>query len=111
MTLNCTNQFKLLEPHVCSYDPNFPPPPLPEPRILSANPLAANAQLPVNGSTEPSLKRKASAHTPVDDHHKEKRARIAFKGTVDEQIPPIVEGKSLSRFRTQPSAVANMLSS
>lgn len=69
MTLNCTNQFKLLEPHVCAYDPNLPPPPLPESR---AHVTTSHVQSTPGGPPE-SLKRKASA---AEENPKEKRAKV-----------------------------------
>lgn len=77
MTLKCTNQFKLLEPHVCAYDPKFPPPPLPQShRIHPTHLPSALTPVSVNGSSEPSLKRKASAPPPVGEDLREKRARV-----------------------------------
>lgn len=83
MTLNCTKEFKLLEPHVCSYDPNFPPPPLPfSAQELHRIPFAnvqphANATTAAGagGSADASLKRKASSTPSSDEHPPEKRAK------------------------------------
>ncbi len=76
MTLSCTNKFGLLEPHVCSYDPELPPPP---PPVSHRVPLASvQPQAHLHGyassSSESSLKRKASAASSAD-HPPEKRTR------------------------------------
>ncbi|KAI0756874.1 WD40 repeat-like protein [Daedaleopsis nitida] len=79
MTLNCTKEFKLLEPHVCSYDPNFPPPPLPAPSHDSHRAPFAPVQPHANTSVialDATLKRKASVTPSSDDHPPEKRAKM-----------------------------------
>ncbi|KAM5531714.1 hypothetical protein V8D89_014634 [Ganoderma adspersum] len=102
MTMACTNQFKLLEHHTCSFDPKFPPPPPPEahrPHPLPERPQTAHvasesASVHVNSpSTENLLKRKASGPVPMDEPSKEKRAKTNGKleGEVDTKSPSVVE--------------------
>ncbi len=92
MTLNCTKEFKLLEPHVCSYDPNFPPPPLPlsaldAQRITFANVQShANASSTAGGSADGSLKRKASGTQSSDGHPSEKRAKTVAPEEVEVDV-------------------------
>ncbi|KAH9944279.1 WD40 repeat-like protein [Epithele typhae] len=93
MTLNCTNQFKLLEPHVCSYDPNFPPPPLPDGAHLhiSQTPHTNIHTAPMNGIAESSLKRKTSSTSSPDELPREKRTKIATGMDVEMHSPVVVE--------------------
>ena len=90
MTMNCTNNFKLLERHVCSYDPNLPPPPLPESRTHSTNvPTTA-----VQTQAESSLKRKASAPPLSEDQQKGKRAKTVPEVEMSTKLVSAVERRS-----------------
>ena len=106
MTMACTNQFKLLEHHTCSFDPKFPPPPPPEAhrhhslpeRPPTTHVTSESASVQVNGpSAENSLKRKASGPVPMEEPSKEKRAKTNGKleGEVDTKSPSVVESRLL----------------
>lgn len=105
MTMACTNQFKLLERHTCSFDPKFPPPPPPEVHRLHRQPerphtaqvAPESISVQVNGpSTESSLKRKASGPVPVDEPPKEKRVKTngQLEADVDSRPPSVIESRS-----------------
>ena len=93
MTMTCTNQFRLLEPHTCSFDPKFPPPPLPDAQRHHAQPPESAGGPQAEGS----LKRKASGTPSVDEAPKEKRARVngQLEDEVDTGSPSLVESMLL----------------
>ncbi|TBU34793.1 WD40 repeat-like protein [Dichomitus squalens] len=116
MTMSCTNQFRLLEPHTCSFDPKFPPPPLPDAQRHHVHPErvqplqaedenAAHAGVP---QADGSLKRKASGTPSVDEPPKEKRARTngQLEDEVEIRSPSVVESITSAVPATPATAAA-----